>query len=166
MVRIQPAPDKLQDMAQRLLDAADSPSEVATCTNGSGVGFEVSEELARKAGVLDEASDDEVEDYAGLDDVDVTADLEKAADEAPDAQTEEQTETGLEELVPETEQTNIVEEQADDTETEQEPPRTGRGSSEAAWREFLSKQDGFTVPDDADRGDLIAAWDAHRSTND
>lgn len=43
----------------------------------------------------------------------------------------------------------------------QEPPRSGKGSSEAAWQEFLTAQD-IQFPAEADRGDLIALWDAHK----
>ncbi|RDI32452.1 hypothetical protein DEU38_103185 [Rhodococcus sp. AG1013] len=43
----------------------------------------------------------------------------------------------------------------------QEPPRSGKGSSEAAWQAFLAAQ-GIEFPEDAERGALIALWDAHK----
>lgn len=43
----------------------------------------------------------------------------------------------------------------------QEPPRAGRGSSEAAWQAFLTAK-GIEFPADAERGALIALWDAHK----
>lgn len=44
----------------------------------------------------------------------------------------------------------------------QEPPRSGRGSGEAAWVAFLQGQ-GVDSPADATRDELIELWDAHRN---
>lgn len=43
-----------------------------------------------------------------------------------------------------------------------EPPRSGRGSGEAAWVAFLQQQ-GVDSPADATRDELIELWDAHRN---
>lgn len=43
----------------------------------------------------------------------------------------------------------------------QAPPRSGKGSGEAVWQAFLTSQ-GIEFPADAERGDLIALWDAHK----
>lgn len=43
----------------------------------------------------------------------------------------------------------------------QEPPRSGKGSGEAVWQEFLTAQ-GIEFPADAERGELIALWDARK----
>ncbi|MDH6279529.1 hypothetical protein [Prescottella agglutinans] len=42
-----------------------------------------------------------------------------------------------------------------------EPPRSGKGSGEAVWQAFLAAQ-GIEFPADAERGELIALWDAHK----
>lgn len=42
-----------------------------------------------------------------------------------------------------------------------EPPRSGRGSGEEAWRAFLDKQ-GVNYPDDANRDELVELWDAQQ----
>ena len=39
-----------------------------------------------------------------------------------------------------------------------EPPRSGAGSGEDAWRAFLTEQN-IDAPEDASRADLIALWD-------
>lgn len=51
--------------------------------------------------------------------------------------------------------------EADGQEAEvEEPPRSGTGSGEDAWRAFLAAQDPpIEAPADASRNDLIALWD-------
>lgn len=44
----------------------------------------------------------------------------------------------------------------------QEPPRGGAGSGESAWRAYAAHL-GIDIPEDADRGDIIALVDAHGS---
>jgi hypothetical protein len=155
MVRIQPTPDQLQDTAKRLLDAAESPTDVATDTSGNGVGFVVSEELARKAGFV--ADDDTAEDAADAN-----------SDQSDDSVQAEQADDTDSSTLSEDEATGITEAQnPTPAPTLPEPPRSGAGSSEVKWREFLAQQDGFTVPgEDADRGALIAAWDEFNSPGD
>jgi hypothetical protein len=46
--------------------------------------------------------------------------------------------------------------------TDVEPPRTGRGSGVAAWRAHAEGL-GITVPDDADRDDIVALVDARKA---
>ncbi|WP_114719170.1 hypothetical protein [Rhodococcus sp. AG1013] len=41
-----------------------------------------------------------------------------------------------------------------------EPPRAGKGSGLAQWRDFLDRK-GVEYSDDASRDDLIAVWDEH-----
>ena len=44
-----------------------------------------------------------------------------------------------------------------------EPPRSGKGSSEDAWRKFLT-DNGVEIPEDAtQRDDLVELWDASQS---
>ncbi|MFE5789553.1 hypothetical protein [Rhodococcus erythropolis] len=50
MPSIIPSPDKVQEVARVLLDAAVSPDDVRTDTSGPGLAFVVSDELATKAG--------------------------------------------------------------------------------------------------------------------
>lgn len=47
------------------------------------------------------------------------------------------------------------------TPTVGEPPRSGRGSGEGAWRTFLDGQ-GVTYPEGANRDELVALWDAQQ----
>lgn len=44
----------------------------------------------------------------------------------------------------------------------QEPPRGGAGSGETAWRAYAAHL-GIEIPEDADRGDIIALVDARNS---
>lgn len=48
-------PADVSDVAQKLLDAADSPHEVETETYTGGIGFKVSEKLAKKAKLVQTA---------------------------------------------------------------------------------------------------------------
>lgn len=50
MPSIIPTPDKAQEVARALLEAADSPDDVRTDTSGPSLAFVVSDELATKAG--------------------------------------------------------------------------------------------------------------------
>ncbi|MGW6017855.1 hypothetical protein ACWFNS_07615 [Oerskovia enterophila] len=45
-------------------------------------------------------------------------------------------------------------------ETVQEPPRSGKGSGEEAWKKFLTDQK-FEFDPKLERNELIALWDAH-----
>lgn len=45
-------------------------------------------------------------------------------------------------------------------ETVEEPPRSGKGSGEEAWKKFLTDQK-FEFDPKLERNDLIALWDAH-----
>lgn len=45
-------------------------------------------------------------------------------------------------------------------ETVEEPPRSGKGSGEEAWKTFLKKRQ-FEFDDTLERNELIALWDAH-----
>lgn len=45
-----------------------------------------------------------------------------------------------------------------DGEAPEAPPRSGRGSGTQAWREYATRR-GYPVPDDANRGDIIAMVD-------
>lgn len=45
----------------------------------------------------------------------------------------------------------------------QEPPRGGAGSGADVWREFLTGQGVTDLPEDANRDDLVALWDARKS---
>lgn len=49
----------------------------------------------------------------------------------------------------------------DTTEGSGEPPRAGKGSGLEAWRTYAQAQ-GISVPDDANRDDIIAAVDAQK----
>ncbi|MDI9898459.1 hypothetical protein QM716_01175 [Rhodococcus sp. IEGM 1409] len=42
----------------------------------------------------------------------------------------------------------------------EEPPRSGKGSGEEAWKKFLNDQK-FEFDPKLERNDLIALWDAH-----
>ncbi|MEU8136584.1 hypothetical protein [Streptodolium elevatio] len=48
---------------------------------------------------------------------------------------------------------------ADDTDENSEPPRSGPGSGEASWAAYAAAR-GIEVPDGASRKDIIAAVDA------
>jgi len=76
---------------------------------------------------------DELAAKAGFGEPDESAEGDKAADDGAD---------------------QIVDAEVAD----EEPPRAGAGSGEDVWREFLKNQ-GVDVPDDANRTQLIAAWD-------
>jgi hypothetical protein len=45
-------------------------------------------------------------------------------------------------------------------ETVEEPPRSGKGSGEEAWKKFLTDQK-FEFDPKLERNELIALWDAH-----
>lgn len=45
-------------------------------------------------------------------------------------------------------------------ETVEEPPRSGKGSGEEAWKTFLKKRE-FEFDETLERNELIALWDAH-----
>ena len=45
-------------------------------------------------------------------------------------------------------------------ETVEEPPRSGKGSGEEAWKTFLKKRE-FEFDATLERNELIALWDAH-----
>lgn len=119
MPSIIPTPDKAQEVARALLEAADSPDDVRTDTSGPSLAFVVSDELATKAG------------FGEYDD-----------DPEPLPETEPEPE-------PETE-----------TVPAEEPPRSGKGSGEEAWKKFLSDQK-FEFDPKLERNELIALWDAH-----
>ncbi|MES9516450.1 hypothetical protein ACIQYW_18390 [Rhodococcus erythropolis] len=119
MPSIIPTPDKAQEVARALLEAADSPDDVHTDTSGPSLAFVVSDELATKAG------------FGEYDD-----------DPEPLPETEPEPE-------PETE-----------TVPAEEPPRSGKGSGEEAWKKFLSDQK-FEFDPKLERNELIALWDAH-----
>lgn len=78
MPTIVPDPDKVQDTARRLLAAADDPNEVETDTQGTGVAFVVSDELAAAAGFgePDEDAEESPPEEGGDEDTD-------SADSAP-----------------------------------------------------------------------------------
>lgn len=59
MPSIIPTPDKAQEVARALLEAADSPDDVCTDTSGPSLAFVVSDELATKAGFGEYADDPE-----------------------------------------------------------------------------------------------------------
>ena len=42
----------------------------------------------------------------------------------------------------------------------EEPPRSGKGSGEEAWKTFLKKRE-FEFDETLERNELIALWDAH-----
>lgn len=46
-------------------------------------------------------------------------------------------------------------------ETVEEPPRSGKGSGEEAWKTFLKKRE-FEFDATLERNELIALWDAHQ----
>lgn len=43
----------------------------------------------------------------------------------------------------------------------EEPPRSGKGSGEEAWKTFLKKRE-FEFDETLERNELIALWDAHQ----
>ena len=47
-----------------------------------------------------------------------------------------------------------------DTTPAEEPPRSGKGSGEEAWKKFLTDQE-FEFDPKLERNELIALWDAH-----
>ncbi len=116
MPSIIPTPDKAQEVARALLEAADSPDDVHTDTSGPSLAFVVSDELATKAG------------FGEYDD-----------DPEPLPETEPETET-----VP-----------------AEEPPRSGKGSGEEAWKTFLKKRQ-FEFDETLERNELLALWDTHQ----
>jgi len=59
MPSIIPTPDKAQEVARALLEAADSPDDVHTDTSGPSLAFVVSDELATRAGFGDYDDDPE-----------------------------------------------------------------------------------------------------------
>lgn len=129
-----------QDIARRLLDAADSPDDVRTDTSGARTAFVVSDKLAAAAGF--DVTDDNVTD----------------ADDDPDL-------TNPEPQVPED---NDPHAQADavDSPAVVEPPRGGKGSGGQVWLTFLNEQ-GVAVPEHLgadDRDELVELWDAHLDT--
>ena len=119
MPSIIPTPDKAQEVARALLEAADSPDDVRTDTSGPSLAFVVSDELATKAGFGE--FEDEPESLP-----------------EPEPEPEPETETVLAE----------------------EPPRSGKGSGEEAWKTFLKKRE-FEFDETLERNELIALWDAH-----
>lgn len=48
---------------------------------------------------------------------------------------------------------------AEESDDAEEPPRSGKGSGEDAWRAYAERL-GINVPDDASRDDIIALVDA------
>lgn len=134
-----------QDIARRLLDAADSPDDVTTDTSGRGVAFVVSDELAARAGF--DVSDSDVVELP-----DTTDDFG-------------QDETSLLGDTPETPAAPAAAAPDDELDVD-EPPRGGKGSGGQVWLEFLTEQ-GVTIPNGLtadDRDELVAVWDAHLDT--
>ncbi|OZC59269.1 hypothetical protein CH276_22750 [Rhodococcus sp. 06-470-2] len=134
-----------QDIARRLLDAADSPDDVTTDTSGRSVAFVVSDELAEKAGF-------------SADDSDVV--------ELPDTDAAGQDETPLLGDTDETPTAPPAADSPDDVLDVDEPPRGGKGSGGQVWFDFLNDQNveipnGLTAED---RDELVAVWDAHLDT--
>lgn len=130
------SPEQVQDVARALLEAADSPDEVRTDTSGPRLAFIVSDELATRVGFGE-------------------------YDEDPEPLPEIEAETESEAAVEQTTETNpavdLVKPEAIPVE---EPPRSGKGSGEEAWKQFLKDQE-IEFDKTLERNELIALWDAH-----
>ncbi|MDI9914364.1 hypothetical protein [Rhodococcus sp. IEGM 1379] len=137
MPSIIPEPEQVSEVARTLLDAADLPDDVRTDTSGPRLAFVVSDELATRAG------------FGEYDE-----DPEPAAE--PD--TEIEIETALEQLPEANPAVDLVK---PETVSVEEPPRSGKGSGEEAWKLFLKDQE-IEFADTLERNELIALWDAHQ----
>jgi hypothetical protein len=134
MPTIIPDPDQTQDVARRLLAAADDPNVVETDTSGDRISFRVPDEVAAAAGFGDADEPDDTER-----DVDQGDKPESSQDAA------EQGDTADTPIAP-----------SDDVE---EPPRSGAGSGKEAWRAFLDAKK-IPIPEGVDtRDELTALWD-------
>jgi hypothetical protein len=132
MPTIIPDPDQTQDVARRLLAAADDPNVVETDTSGDRISFRVPDEVAAAAGFGDADAPD--------DDSEPNDDEPGPAQNAPT-----QGDTADTPIAP-----------SDDVE---EPPRSGAGSGKEAWRAFLDAKK-IPIPEGVDtRDELTALWD-------
>ena len=130
---IVPEGDPGEDIARKLIAAArpDRVYEVRTSYSSGGLVFDVPDDIAAAAGFGDGSR----RPAADTEEAGTPADTEPQGSPAAG----ESTTPGA------------------DTEA---PPRTGKGSGVAAWREFLTARS-IEYPADAERDDLVAIWESH-----